>query len=78
MASFAAELASNIVLCGGTAMMPGFSHRLLEEVKARLQAGQFAGLCSTPSSRTVVTLGLTAMAGEPEESVLQTDTDFIL
>jgi actin-related protein len=53
-------LARNIVLCGGTAMLPGFKHRLAGAIAELAKEPEYRALAGTLSKRCVVTVTLKA------------------
>eukprot|EP00038_Savillea_parva_P017605 m.21088 g.21088 ORF g.21088 m.21088 type:complete len:596 (-) comp3857_c0_seq1:62-1849(-) len=54
------RLAHNIVLCGGTAMLPGFRHRLVHAIASLATEPEYAKLVGAASERSVVKVTLAA------------------
>ena len=64
-------LAQRVFVCGGTSMLPGFQHRLLQELKQLVTSNsQYAELAGTEVTRTVLTLQLSATGGELVDEVM--------
>jgi len=64
------ELAKSIVLCGGTAMIPGFKGRLVAELLKLLEQPQYETLKGAETSRTKYTVTLSAAGGVRLDSVV--------
>ena len=64
------ELAQGIVVCGGTAMLPGFSARLASELLQNLETDEFKSLKGHETQRTRLTVKLSATGGVEVDNLI--------